>query len=147
MTLGNNLAYARKKSGFSQEEVAAKLSLSRQTISKWELDETIPDIYQAKQLSILYHVTLEELLDQSMVIHEIQRNIQQIDASTAETIDWSQVWAKQYPILASYQQEVDIPFYTNKLQALLQQLKNDYHYENLDAFLVLKDILGSMWRE
>ena len=37
MKLGKNLFQARKKSGLSQEEVAAKLCVSRQTISKWEL--------------------------------------------------------------------------------------------------------------
>ena len=46
MTLGNHLYNARKKSGLSQEDVAAKLGVSRQTISKWELDETLPDIRQ-----------------------------------------------------------------------------------------------------
>lgn len=38
MSLGNNLYKARKKSGMSQEEVAGKLGVSRQTISKWELE-------------------------------------------------------------------------------------------------------------
>ena len=38
MQLGSNLFNARKKSGLSQEEVAAKLGVSRQTISKWELE-------------------------------------------------------------------------------------------------------------
>lgn len=47
MNLGNNLFQARKKCGFSQEEVAEKLGVSRQTISKWETDETLPDIRQS----------------------------------------------------------------------------------------------------
>ena len=38
MSLGNNLFNARKKQGLSQEEVADKLGVSRQTISKWEND-------------------------------------------------------------------------------------------------------------
>ena len=42
MNLGTNLYNARKKSGLSQEEVAEKLGVSRQTISKWETDETLP---------------------------------------------------------------------------------------------------------
>ena len=51
MRLGTSLAAARKKSGLSQEDVAAKLGVSRQTISKWETDETLPDIRQAKKLA------------------------------------------------------------------------------------------------
>ena len=63
MSLGNSLYNARKKSGMSQEEVAEKLGVSRQTISKWELDETLPDIRQSKRLSGLYHLTLDELIE------------------------------------------------------------------------------------
>lgn len=48
MNLGNNLYHARKKKGLSQEDVAEKIGVSRQTISKWETDETLPDIRQAK---------------------------------------------------------------------------------------------------
>lgn len=44
MNLGNNLFQARKKAGLSQEAVAEKLGVSRQTISKWETDETLPDV-------------------------------------------------------------------------------------------------------
>ena len=63
MSLGSNLFNARKKSGLSQENVAEKLGVSRQTISKWETDETLPDIRQSKQLSVLYHLSLDELID------------------------------------------------------------------------------------
>ena len=48
MGLGNHLFHARKKKGLSQEEVAGKLGVSRQTISKWETDETLPDIRDRK---------------------------------------------------------------------------------------------------
>lgn len=49
MNLGNNLYHARKKCGLSQEAVAEKLGVSRQTVSKWETDETVPDIRQSKK--------------------------------------------------------------------------------------------------
>ena len=51
--LGNSLYNARKKSGLSQENVAEKLGVSRQTVSKWETNETLPDIRQSKQLLII----------------------------------------------------------------------------------------------
>lgn len=44
MTLGKKLLDLRKKAGLSQEEVAGKLGVSRQTISKWETDQTIPEL-------------------------------------------------------------------------------------------------------
>ena len=59
MSLGSSLYQARKKSGLSQENVAEKLGVSRQTISKWETDETLPDIRQSKGLAMLYHTTLD----------------------------------------------------------------------------------------
>ena len=63
MSLGNSLFHARKQAGLSQEAAAEKLGVSRQTISKWETDETLPDIRQTKRLSLLYRLSLDELLD------------------------------------------------------------------------------------
>ncbi len=51
----------RKKNGLSQEELAEKVGVARQTISKWELGETSPDIKQSKELSKIFHVSLDEL--------------------------------------------------------------------------------------
>ena len=76
MNLGNNLFQARKKAGLSQESVAEKLGVSRQTISKWETDETIPDIYQSKKLAILYNLSLDELIDFDVDLKEIEQIIQ-----------------------------------------------------------------------
>ena len=79
MNLGNNLFQARKKAGLSQEMVAEKLGVSRQTISKWETDETIPDIYQSKKLAKLYNLTLDELIDFDIDIKEIEEIIKKLD--------------------------------------------------------------------
>lgn len=144
MSLGNSLFNARKKSGLSQEEVAEKLGVSRQTISKWELDETLPDIRQSKRLSVLYHLTLDELVDFDIEVKEIEAIIQKTSEETQQKIDWTQMWASKYPILTQYQQ-VKIEEYTNGLTQMLDQLKADYGYSQQDAFLVLKDILAKIW--
>ena len=47
MEIGNKIMELRKKSGLTQEELAEKIGVARQTISKWELGETYPDIKQA----------------------------------------------------------------------------------------------------
>lgn len=75
MKLGNNLFQARKKVGLSQEAVAEKLGVSRQTVSKWETDETVPDIYQAKKLAKLYNLTLDELIEFDIDVKEIEEVI------------------------------------------------------------------------
>lgn len=145
MTLGNSLYHARKKSGLSQEAVAEQLGVSRQTISKWELDGTIPDICQSKRLSALYHLTLDELVDFDLELQEIERAIDAVSEEKQKEIDWTKVWSKKYPILATYQQEVQVDTYAAKLQELLDTLKAEYGYDEENAFLVLKDILAQVW--
>ena len=63
MEIGNKIMNLRKKNGLSQEELADKVGVARQTISKWELGETSPDIKQAKELSKIFNVSLDELTD------------------------------------------------------------------------------------
>lgn len=94
MSLGSNLFNARKKNGLSQEEVAAKLGVSRQTISKWELDEAIPDIYQSKKLAVLYHLSLDELIEFDFEIKEIEEIIENTSEETQKKINWTKAWGK-----------------------------------------------------
>ena len=91
MSLGNSLFNARKKSGLSQEAVAEKLGVSRQTISKWELDETLPDIRQSKKLSQLYHLTLDELIDFDIDQKEIEEAIENISNKKQQKIDVKEI--------------------------------------------------------
>lgn len=84
MSLGNNLFNARKRSGLSQEKVAEKLGVSRQTISKWELNETLPDIWQSKHLSNLYHVTMDDLIDFDVDVKEIEQIIENTSEKTQQ---------------------------------------------------------------
>ena len=48
-------------------------------------------------------------------------------------------------ILATYQKEVDTAYYDAQLYRLYKNLQETYGYSDLDAFLVLKDILGAVW--
>ena len=146
MGLGNNLFNARKKKGLSQEEVAGKLGVSRQTISKWETDETLPDIRQSKRLAVLYGLSLDELIEFDIDVKEIQEVIDRTSEEVSEKIDWTKAWSKKYPVLSQYQKEVDTGFYEEKLSELLMDLKRKYGYDELNAFLVLKDILAAVWK-
>ena len=60
--LGDKILELRKKKNLSQENLAEKLNVTRQTISKWELGETAPDIKQAKELSKIFDISLDELV-------------------------------------------------------------------------------------
>ncbi len=145
MSLGSNLYNARKKSGLSQEAVAEKLGVSRQTVSKWETDETLPDIRQSKRLAVLYRLTLDELVEFDVNVKELEQVVRNTSEETQQKVDWTKLWAEKYPVLASYRQQVDTGEYSLQLERLLRKLSADYGYSDLDSFLVLKDILAQLW--
>lgn len=62
MEIGNKIQELRKKENLSQEQLAEKIGVARQTISKWELGETSPDLKEAKELSKIFNVSLDELV-------------------------------------------------------------------------------------
>ncbi|WP_125704866.1 helix-turn-helix transcriptional regulator [Lacticaseibacillus daqingensis] len=147
MTLGTHLGAARKTSGLSQEAVAEQLGVSRQTISKWELGETLPDIRQAKHLAHLYHLTLDALIDFDFEVEAIQTAIEKTSDETVKKVDWTKAWGQKYPVLKTYQATVASAPYAQALTDLLDQLQAAYGYSRVDALLVLKDILGKVWQK
>ena len=62
MILADKIIRLRKKNGWSQEELAEKVKVSRQSVSKWESAQTIPDLEKILQLGQLFGVTLDYLL-------------------------------------------------------------------------------------
>ena len=62
MEIGNKINQLRKLSGMTQEQLAEKLNVSRQTISKWESDRTSPDLESIINISRIFHVSLDDLL-------------------------------------------------------------------------------------
>ncbi len=79
MLLAIQLKYHRKLNGFSQDDVAKKLKLSRQSISKWENGHTYPDLDNLLLLSELYQVSIDELLQKNKKLKkEILKNDNEI---------------------------------------------------------------------
>ena len=62
MEFNNKLYDLRKKKGFSQEELANRLNVSRQTVSKWEVGDSTPDMEKLIAMSDLFGVSLDELV-------------------------------------------------------------------------------------
>ena len=62
MKFNEKLVMLRKQHNLSQEHVAEKLGVARQTISKWELGETTPEMDKLIIMSELYNITLDELM-------------------------------------------------------------------------------------
>lgn len=97
-------------------------------------------------MAVLYRVPLDELIDFDVDIREIQEIIDKTNEETEERIDWTSAWGKKYPILVQYQKEVNIPSYARRLNEMLDELKKEYQYSELDTLLVLKDILYNVWK-
>ena len=62
MEFGNKLYELRKEKGLSQEELASHLEVTRQTVSKWELGESTPDLDKLVLLAELFEISLDELV-------------------------------------------------------------------------------------
>ena len=60
---GKNIYELRKREKLSQEEIAEKINVSRQTISNWETGQTVPDLYQAKELANILNISIDELVE------------------------------------------------------------------------------------
>ena len=65
MNIGQNILNLRKSANLSQEQLAEKMGVTRQTISNWELDESSPDLKQGRELSKIFNVSLDDLAGDS----------------------------------------------------------------------------------
>ena len=64
MSFSEKLIKLRKQHGFSQEELGYKLNVTRQTVSKWELGQTVPEMNKLISLSQIYGISLDELTNE-----------------------------------------------------------------------------------
>ena len=73
---------------------------------------------------------------------KIEDIIKETTEENQNKVNWTKAWSTKYPILKQYQNEVDIPKYAKEIRRLFNDLQQTYHYSELDAMLVLKDILA-----
>ena len=67
MNLSEKIVVLRKSNGMSQEELAEKLYVSRQAVSRWEMGTAVPDSTNILQLGKLFHVTTDYLLNDNSI--------------------------------------------------------------------------------
>lgn len=106
----------------------------------------MPDIRQSKRLAVLYHITLDELVEYDFDEQQARQMIDSVSEEAQAKIDWNRVWSKKYPVLATYHKTVRIEDYAPQLREMLTQLQVEYGYNTTDALLVLKDILARVWK-
>lgn len=86
MILAEKVMTLRKKKGWSQEELAEKLNISRQSVSKWESGASIPDIDKIILISGLFGVSTDYLLKDEMETEEISEKEIQCEESDAKCV-------------------------------------------------------------
>ena len=106
MTLGDNIQYLRKVNDITQEELAERLSVSRQTISKWEMNQAYPEIPKLIEIGNIFHCKVDELLKEDM---DKRRDV------------YSEVTVKEIPgfrmgryVIISYNPEDDVHAYMDR---------------------------------
>ena len=84
MKLPDKIIKHRKENGWSQEDFAEKLNVSRQAVSRWENGTALPDAQNILQISKLFHVTTDYLLNED---YESDGDIPLVKTATQETND------------------------------------------------------------
>ncbi len=84
MEIGNRIKKYRERKGLSQEELADKVYVSRQTVSNWENNKSYPDINSLKLLTSIFNVSLDEFIKGD--IEEMKRRINESDIKKYNTL-------------------------------------------------------------
>ncbi len=95
MILADKIIRLRKKNGWSQEELAEKMNVSRQAVSKWESAQTIPDLEKILQLSTLFGVTTDYLLKDEIEDEEFSKDSSSDTYIRKITIEEANTYFKQ----------------------------------------------------
>ncbi|MCI2169944.1 helix-turn-helix transcriptional regulator [Schleiferilactobacillus perolens] len=140
MEFPEQLRDQRRKAGLSQEEVAEKVGVTRQTVSKWETGQAVPELLKGKILADLFGLTYDQLLG-----HDITTNDPDWEQAS-DQIDWTSAWAKKYPILQDYQHMTKARIFSQEVSDLYDRVKKELGLSELDAFLVVKDMVYQRYR-
>lgn len=87
MRIGEKLKEERERQGLSQKEVADRLHIARQAVSRWETDQSYPDLENLMALGRLYHVSIDELLgmEKEEISESVQKKTEEEEKSVKRT--------------------------------------------------------------
>lgn len=132
--LGNKLVKLRKENKLSQDSLADKLGVTRQTISNWELNTTKPDIVQIKNISEIFNISIDELLDNNTkdIIEKKISNTEKLTSKTNKYIKITLITL--YFIILIFLISVTIYFFnkkdfTNEYQTSFRCINNNFIYD------------------
>ena len=155
MLFSEKLKKLRKDNNLTQEELADKINVSRQAITKWESGDGIPDIDNLKQISILFNVTIDELVKEDRDISI--NNIKNYSYTTEFEIDHNKHFdinitkINELNIISSSEDIVRVELFSNEEENIegLYKVKFDDLYYKLDIDIKskkdIKDILVNLY--
>ena len=138
MLFNEKLKMLRKQSNFTQEELAEKLYVSRQAITKWESGDGTPDIENLKQISIVFNTTIDELIKEDINVtienREQYTYIEELEIDHTKHFDIHICKIYELNILPNTQEIVKIELLSNKEGNLEEsfKIKFDDLYNRLD---------------
>ena len=74
MSMGKNIAYFRKRKGYTQEEFGQKIGVTNQAVSKWESETSMPDVMILPQIANVLEITLDDLFTEHVVRTTVQES-------------------------------------------------------------------------
>ena len=100
MTVGEKIQYYRKKIGLSQEELGQKMLVSRQTVSLWEMDKTLPTVDNLIRLKEIFSVSIDDILSETEPIEENKNEPKEAYVFKYEKSDLHEVFKKaRFPLI------------------------------------------------
>lgn len=126
MTFAEKLKSIRKQAGMSQEQLADKLSVSRQAVTKWETDAGIPDIENIMAISALFDISIDELLSNEKGIKKQKEyffeSVTEYDIDETKRFDMKFGGAKKLMLSGYEGEKIRIRLASN----ILSTLQNDF---------------------
>ena len=144
MLFNEKLRMLRKESKFTQEELAEKLNVSRQAITKWESGDGTPDIENLKQISNLFNTTIDELVkeEKNVVIESKEKYtyIEELEIDHTKHFDINICKIKELNIIPNAEEKVRIELSSNEEENLSEnfKVKFDDLYNKLDIDIKAK---------
>ncbi len=136
MLFSEKLKLLRTKNNLTQEELAEKLNVSRQAITKWESGDGIPDVDNLKSLSILFNVTIDELVKEDKTVRVkgkyLYKEELDIDHTKHFDIEISKIY--EMNIKPNMEEKVKIELLSDEEEKLseLYKIKIDNIYDRMD---------------
>ena len=144
MFFNEKLKMLRKESGLTQEELAEKINVSRQAITKWESGDGTPDIENLKQISIVFNTTIDELIKEEKNVTIEEKNcysyIEELEIDHTKHFDIKTGKIHELNIIQNTEEKVKVEILSNTEEKLNEsyKIKFDDLYNRLDIDIKCK---------